>query len=467
VKVLSLPEGLEWPFVDSRHLFVRNYFDPLWSEIKGVYYENQPPTSKFQTRRILVLGNSGIGKTAFLNYVLYQALQEGIPVLAETREDRYYFDGDMAAYEDVHLDVTLRKKRKDTRVLFLHDHQPFSEPPIIPGRGALTIAPVSPDPKHCHEFSKHMCRTRWVPLPTISEIAAMNSIGSQLPQSELQDRLELYGPIPRSIFDDEQEERRRRLESKISSFKLGQQFEEMLLKAELPEDKHGLSWWVVHVDAAENLKAPIAIDWASEPIRQKVWENQAKQRESDLEDYISKRLTFPTLLGPRDEYQAWAAFRIANGTKLHFLPVNTNKNKVLGCEEDFCLNAHSATPVSHLDLPLILNAPGRLYYSRKENEALCDAATFCGDTLFLFQMTTGETHRVSRPGFTVWVTKIKRQEENPNRIRKLHLIFVVPFQDTFALTPAQMDNVPPSSEDLEICVSKTELQPCSNLFNGY
>jgi hypothetical protein len=41
---------------------------------------------------ILIMGNSGIGKTFSMNYYIVQALRKNYPVLIETREMRYFID---------------------------------------------------------------------------------------------------------------------------------------------------------------------------------------------------------------------------------------------------------------------------------------------------------------------------------------------------------------------------------------
>jgi hypothetical protein len=142
--------------------------------------------------------------------------------------------------------------RADRSVLLLHDHQPRKEPPLA-DNGAFTVAPVSPDPINYKEFRKHDVMRLYMPLPTKSELCAMNSIEPNLTPTELIRRISLYGPIPRSIFRRDQEDTEKELATKINQFNVGPNLLSLLNAAELPEGQSGLSWWVVHVDGNENL----------------------------------------------------------------------------------------------------------------------------------------------------------------------------------------------------------------------
>jgi hypothetical protein len=208
--------GLKWFSTESSHLFVRKPYERLWQH-----------------------------------------------VLFETRAKRYFFNGTTVESESLLLNErALARYRNDRHVLILHDHLPGNEPPLV-FDGGFVVASVSPDPKNYHEFVKHDALSLWMPLPTTDELMAMNSIEPQLTESELPRRIATYGPIPRTVFASDQRACLARLIGKIMSFELGRNFLHMLSNAELPENKHGLSWWVVHVDATEDLRQVSTIRWAS------------------------------------------------------------------------------------------------------------------------------------------------------------------------------------------------------------
>lgn len=163
MRVASLPKGMNWFSVDSSHLFVRPCYDLLWEEIYKPFQAQlsglpRDPTKIFS--RVLVLGNSGIGKTVSLNYILMRALKEGIRVLFETRNTCYYFNGNTIQKESVFTGTEQEKMRDDRAVLLLHDHQARREPPLI-FNGAFVVAPVSPDPINYKEFRKHTALELW------------------------------------------------------------------------------------------------------------------------------------------------------------------------------------------------------------------------------------------------------------------------------------------------------------------
>ena len=140
-------------------MIIRPCYDTVWDVIKSTYLAFLAEVKKGKVpdyRRILIVGNPGIGKTASMNYYIAMALRENYPVLIETRDHRYFIDSgaDDAQVEKL-SDGILEDKRFDRSVLFFHDHQPGREPPIIDS-GAFTVAPVSPAIVNLKEYSKHV-----------------------------------------------------------------------------------------------------------------------------------------------------------------------------------------------------------------------------------------------------------------------------------------------------------------------
>jgi hypothetical protein len=69
-RLIKLPDGVEWPQLGAAPLFVRPFYKDCYEsqEVVGCL----PPGSRFYVR-----GNSGIGKSAFGNYLLYQCIRAG------------------------------------------------------------------------------------------------------------------------------------------------------------------------------------------------------------------------------------------------------------------------------------------------------------------------------------------------------------------------------------------------------
>ena len=53
------------------------------------------------------------------------------------------------------------------------------------------------------------------PLTTMNEIIAMNSVDQRLPLSDLKNRIEIYGPIPRLVFSLNQARTKRTLRDRL------------------------------------------------------------------------------------------------------------------------------------------------------------------------------------------------------------------------------------------------------------
>jgi hypothetical protein len=278
------------------------------------------------------LGNSGIGKTVSLNYILIRALEKGIRVLYETRLTRYYFDGDHVQSESL-TDTKLERMRTDRSVLLLHDHQPRKEP--LTDNGAFTVAPVSSNPINYKEFRKHDVMRLYMLLPTKPELLAMNSIEPNLTPTELIRRISLYGPIPHSIFRRDQEDTEKELATKINQFNLGPNLLSLLNAAELPEGQSGLSWWVVHVNGNKNLRGVKSVSWATDEIRSRVLSRIAKQSLTELEIFLVRSLHNPPLYAtePTKEYEQWATLTISGGMTLNVFyidPINIKTRKRKG-----------------------------------------------------------------------------------------------------------------------------------------
>eukprot|EP01126_Amoeba_proteus_P040074 TRINITY_DN4257_c0_g2_i2.p1 TRINITY_DN4257_c0_g2~~TRINITY_DN4257_c0_g2_i2.p1 ORF type:complete len:655 (-),score=68.64 TRINITY_DN4257_c0_g2_i2:2520-4343(-) len=486
VKVVTL-DGLMWLALESSHLFVRKPYERLWDYIEESYYDRLKPDSErqFRNERVLIRGNSGIGKTASLNYFLIRALQKGIPVLFETRNARYFFHGSIVERESIVLnDRMLARYRDDRDVLILHDHLPSNEPPLVVS-GGFVVAPVSPDPKNFHEFGKHNALSLWMPLPTVSELAVMNSIVPKLSETELQQRIATYGTIPRSVFANDQQSCLDKLTGKIMSFELGRNFLHMLSNAELPENKHGLSWWIVHVDATEDLRRVSTIRWASDEIFDRVISCKERDDLSELEEFLASALRSPPLYRtlPTIEYQRWAAFKIATGIPLQFYHFDDKpQRKTMKSGEDrdvvvpsnevpeeYCLLSKVMPTSTMYDLQIFKQLSenrNTLFYSTRSNEPLCDAMVMTKDTLYLFNMTLGETHDIKKSTFTDYVKAVKHLNKEPDvtsKITKVRLVFVVPHRKSFSLPKSVLDMAPQAPGlDIALVVSELQLQTFCN-----
>ena len=76
----TIPPGYEWFSLDeSSDLVVRSCYDLVWKEIERAFIDRvskRKEGKEAPDNRVLILGNSGIGKTASMNYYIIQALRK-------------------------------------------------------------------------------------------------------------------------------------------------------------------------------------------------------------------------------------------------------------------------------------------------------------------------------------------------------------------------------------------------------
>jgi hypothetical protein len=452
---------MTWLTIDSGNLFVRSRYEELWQLIEQEFLVWREPPGAVTNRneRILILGNTGIGKTAALNYFLRCALKKKYRVMFETRERRFYFHDDTMEWELI-SDRDLRQPSGDRSVLLLVDHQQDRSPVW---RDAFTVAPVSPDPANYKEFKKNRCLRLWMPLTSKSELIAMNDVEPQLTDKVLLERLEQFGPIPRLVFEKEtnQEGISVDLEGKVKAFDFVKCCESnMLCTGELPEEKDGLSWWILHV-TTENLKVPGKINWATPQIMHRVLERFRGTRLKQLESEIAAQLNQPRALhAPDGEFEYWSCHVIASGRRVEtWEPYYEGGQCKLrqSSKKHFELPANDVVLIRTIaDVAVLVKQPGKMFYSQLSNEPLCDAAAVHNNELLLFQMTIGQEHNFKKASWRNYCKAAKQAG-----IGCIRFVFVVPHRNNFRVSKDQVNTfsedkfgLPTFLEIAEVCPSE-------------
>lgn len=454
----SLPEHMRWLTIDSGNLFVRSRYEDLWQVIDAKFciWKKPPGKETNRTQRILLLGNTGIGKTVALNYFLVRALEKNYRVLFETRQMRYYFHDGTMEWEKL-SGTELDNLRYDSQVLFLVDHEIGKSPPCV---DAFTVAPVSPDPANYSEWDKNRVARCWMPLTTSREIIAMNSVEPRMSDANLAALLDQYGPIPRSIFRHDQPSAEGLLKSNIASFDYAEcRKRGVLVSGELPETKHGLSWWILHVTTSD-LRVPSKISWATQDIMNKVLGRYRGSHLHELESEIACLLRNPGALhAPDGEFEYWACHVIASGRDLKlFSPRYGGGKYVLDSSGDVVrLPSNDVVLIRTVaDVCALVQNTGVVYYSQHQSEPLCDAAAVENKELLLFQMTIGRDHSFKEQTWRQYCKAAKTA--NLTRVR---FIFVVPHQGNFCVSQAQVRlfesdfGIPTSLHVAELCPNDT------------
>ena len=477
VRYADLGPFLGFSTNDSSDIIIRDVYDTIWQEIEAAYLErvaarDQRLSTKFG--RVLILGNSGIGKTASMNYYIMMAVRKGYPVLVETRAFRYYIDvgSDDAMREPVLPGGKLLGLRSDHKILLFHDHQPNAEPPLIDG-GVFTVAPVSPDNGNKKEYSKHRCLELWMPLPSFHELKAMRSkLYPTMTGEEFRRRFDLVGRIPRHIFSPDFANVELQLENKIIAFGVKDFIaSEMFLSGFIPQaDFRGLSWWVVHVDVKHPLNRKVIIDWASPYVKNKVLEKQSRESVEVLREVSCQLLKNPPMEErPTGYYERWCVHSIAASKALQPCDANGVSTGTITFPSQSKVVLCSTVP----SLETMLGSCGTVFYAGGVNPAFDAAAVYKGldgtepAQLLLFQVTIDKRHRDMKD----YSDPASRVEESTSHEKDLivpsypriaqsaraqgmqvRFIFIVPSALRFRLTKLQNSRPIP----VEIC----EWNPC-------
>ena len=452
IRRATLPPGFEWFALDSsRELIVRLCYDLVWQEIENAFLDWRSKRlvgKEIKYNRVLILGNSGIGKTASLNFYIVQAVRKKYPVLIETREMRYFIDSgsDDVLSEEIGVIGSLSSKRKDKSVLFFVDHQPNSEPPSL-DTGAFAVAPVSPAQANMKEFSKHKCRELWMPLPKLEEMIAMKTvIAPDMQDDDFQKRLNLVGCMPRLIFASDFRNVKVKLNTRILEFDVNSFItSSMFTRGLIPRDHDGLSWWIVRVSGQENLEYPLTISWGSDFIRDRVLETQASKDINILREASCSMLKSPFAdMRPSGYYEKWCVYSLAAGKVLNS-KTGDIKSEIVKLEAHKVI-VRSTTP-AFKELSDHIN---QIYYCAGVNNPTYDAAVLYRPNangksqLLLIQVTIGKTHGdfpESSP-----IVKEAKQQDVPVRY-----IFIVPSSNYLRLTKKQK-----LKQSIEVC----EWNPC-------
>jgi hypothetical protein len=407
-----------------------------------------------------------------MNFLFIKAIEKKIPVLFETREERYYFDGyDSLQVEDID-NKYLKKHSRRKEVLLLHDHEPKKEPRFIEADHCFTVAPVSPDSDNYNEFIKHNCAQMFLPIPTKDEIIAMNSILQVTDMKLLLERIEKFGCITRRVFatDEDYHISLLTLQAKIQAFNLDVcSSAGMLALGTIPSSKEDfLSWWIFHINASVDLVSASSITWASEYVRKKVIEKYSKTNLFKLESFLANEMFREySLYNCTREYEEWVCLRISSGFDIKTkLPKLIAKNKNGSRTSDKFDENEDIVSIQKHDLHLMNVKPNKELFEykekinemiqcKRENEPLIDALLFTAKELLLFQITTGKNHDIK---YHILQDYVKLAKENG--FRKIRYIFIVPIVDEFHLADAQINFFSSySDKDMQLTLEVLELCP--------
>ena len=148
IDCITLDEGALWPTLNTRTLFVREWYGGCYDGVMGSLLGFVLPSGKY-ARKFIVCGTPGIGKSAFGLYALYRALREGHTVVYDVAKLDFGFvlsPHGVSAFEHAHVALQSAIRQRDT--LYISDS---ITPPVV---NAFTLFITSPRRDRYHEFRK-------------------------------------------------------------------------------------------------------------------------------------------------------------------------------------------------------------------------------------------------------------------------------------------------------------------------
>ena len=195
--LITLPKDVEWPQLGSAPLFVRHFYHGCFTGPLQSFTADR----KAKYRKFVIIGNPGIGKSAFGCYLLYQAIRAKRTVVyhgfkSDDMVDVFHRDGR----------VTRTKGLTERDLSVLNDHAVvYISDGITPHRTkAFTVLITSPDRNVWWHFNKSVgCTYMCFPVFSENEILRMwKSCFPKLHDDEtgVLDRYSKWGGVPRYVL---------------------------------------------------------------------------------------------------------------------------------------------------------------------------------------------------------------------------------------------------------------------------
>ena len=200
--LVRLPAGVAWPQLGPRApLFVRSFYEGCFEGVLTSFDAERAPDAP---RKFTIIGNAGIGKSAFGAYLLWRAVQARRTVVYVSDKVDYAFvlygDGRVDACSKADFDKRTIAVRNNASTVLICDGM---TPPIC---SAFTVLITSPRRERWKEFDKCIDAQRlFFPVFSRHEIEDMR--GACFPQlsgpeaeAGVQERYDKWGGIPRYVL---------------------------------------------------------------------------------------------------------------------------------------------------------------------------------------------------------------------------------------------------------------------------
>ena len=417
---ISLPGSYKWFTEPSQTLFVRECYDQLFEEISN---RIQPSGG------VILVGNPGIGKSWFLNYVLIRLLQGSkYDIIFEVPRMmglHYFKDGEvrLIRWEDRDRFYSLPEVKNNPNIIHLRDfdHDRRVGVPLIEG---FTICASSPNPENFKQAKKNFQGFRsgdilYVSLWSVEELSWMNNQHgeNQLEATEFRKRLE-WVRAPRYMFLSAMsfDEHLSSIRLELFDFRTFTDFIHAVTGADAPKD---ISHKILGICSGAT-PSKCTLDFITPAIKKMKLDQAARQ---NLE---SRREFFDQLMGVEIAHSI-AGHMFESFLHRH-LPLHIADRSATVCLEKTAStlpaisNAEYDT-VFFKDMPASLT-PGTYYRPSAANFACVDSFVVhtSGDVV-AFQHTVGKEHPIKAERLAALMKLLSFAFNGTN---KFHLVFVVP-----------------------------------------
>ena len=218
--------GAEWPQLGpGAPLFVRSFYAGCFEGVLASFDAERAPDAP---RKFTIIGNAGIGKSAFGAYLLWRAVQarRTVVYVSEKVKDAFILHGDgrVEAFTKPHFDDRCSVVLDDVSAVLICDGV---KPPIC---SAFTVLITSPVRERWKEFDKCGDAQRlFFPVFSRREIEDMRRtcfplLSGTEAEAGVQQRFEKWGGIPRYVLGKLDEDSQAELKSAVTLVNIDELF---------------------------------------------------------------------------------------------------------------------------------------------------------------------------------------------------------------------------------------------------
>ena len=247
-----LPDGVQWPTLNSPVLFVRDFYEPFYGRVLNGMKAYKLAHTGAGFAKAILCGNPGIGKSAFGMYALFRAVRDGRTVVYTSAKlsPKCYVFHNGAVYAEKDLD-NLAQFTEDPETVLICDSM---VPPVCM---AFTLLVTSPRKDRWHEFNKATdCTMFFFPVFTLDEIrACRDECFPGVDDAGMMSRFARWGGIPRYVLAKLEAADQQQLEDAVNSTTLDSVIEHSGA-LELKSDKD-MSHRLLHIKVAGETDASL------------------------------------------------------------------------------------------------------------------------------------------------------------------------------------------------------------------